>query len=106
MTVQLTTHSVHGGAMTAQQRRTGGFPATRTAQPMPLIFSDDRLNLGQFPDLMPRRASIIAREDRTATPTLFRFKRKDFLAFLRGNQRSFVSGMSALSTTFFRFCAK
>ncbi len=67
---------------------------------MALIFCDDRFDLGQLPDLMPQRAFIVTREDRAAPATLFRFERHDFLAFLGGNQRPFVSWMSLLSTAF------
>ncbi len=92
--------SGHPNRHARRQRSTGGFTATRTAQPMALLLSDDRFDLGHLPDLMPQRAFIIAREDRTSPATLFRFERNDFVAFLGGNQRLFVSGMSGQSTPF------
>ena len=46
------------GGNTRRQLGTGRRAAAATAQPMPLVLRDDRLDLGQFPDLMPQRLGI------------------------------------------------
>ena len=45
----------------------GRFATARADQPMPLVFGDVRLDLGQFPDLMPQRLGVAARKLPAAT---------------------------------------
>ena len=46
-----------------------GGAAARADEPMPLIFGDDRLDLGEFPDLVAQRLGIGAGERPTARGT-------------------------------------
>ncbi|MEI7701513.1 MAG: hypothetical protein WCK86_17070, partial [Planctomycetia bacterium] len=54
----------------------------RTTKPISFISRVVQIDLGQFPDLMPQRALIIARKDRTAPEKLFRLDRNDFVALI------------------------
>ena len=68
------------------QFRTGRFAATRARQPMPLILGHMRLDLGQFPHLMPQRLGVAAGELRAAAATLGRLQRLNVVALVGGNQ--------------------
>jgi hypothetical protein len=75
----------------------GARPTTRADQSMPLVFRDQRLDLGNFPDLVPQRFRVTASERFTTPPTCLGFERDDGLTLLGGNQRPFVFGMSRLT---------
>ena len=70
----------HAAAAASAQRC---LAATGTRQPMPLIFGHDRLDLGEFPDLMPQRFRVAARELRAATSALGRSQRLHVVALVR-----------------------
>jgi hypothetical protein len=72
--------------------------ATSSAR-MALIFSHMRLDLGQFPYLMPQRLRVVARELRAATPTFAWLERFHFLAVFRRDQGSLVLFVAWLSAT-------
>ena len=67
---------------------------------MALIFGHDRLDLGQFPDLMPQRFLVVARELCAATSAFVRFQPFHVVAFITGNQRSLMLFMAWLSAAF------
>jgi hypothetical protein len=67
---------------------------------MPLIFAHDRLDFGQFPDLMPQRCRIVAGKFRAATAAFGRFGRLHFVALLAGNQRPLMFLVARLPTAF------
>ena len=76
---------------------------------MPLVFGHQRLDLGQFPDLMPQRFGVAARELRAAAATGRRFEDDDFRGTRRWRiKRPLVLGMAGLAATFaaaiFSFC--
>ena len=64
---------------------------------MPLILSHVRLDLGQFPHLMPQRLRVAARQLLAATPTFGGLQRLDVVALLRGNQRPLMFRMAQLA---------
>ena len=85
------------GRDTGGQVATGG-AAAATDQSMPLVFGDDRLDFGQFPDLMPQRLRIDAGSvRRPQRRQLRRHTRDHVLALLDGNQRPFVLGVARLA---------
>ena len=67
---------------------------------MPLVFGHLRLDLGQFPHLMPQRLRVAARELRAATSAFGRFERLHVVALVGGNQRSFVFLVAGLPAAF------
>lgn len=48
---------------------TSGLAAARAFPPLTLVLDDDRLDLGQLPNLMPQRRKIASRQPPPATPT-------------------------------------
>jgi hypothetical protein len=64
---------------------------------MQLIFSHVRLDLGQFPDLMPARLGIVAGQFRAAAATLRGLHRLNVIALFGGNEWSLVLRMARLS---------
>jgi hypothetical protein len=78
------------------QRATGEATA-RTDQSVPLIFRDDRLNVGKFPDLMAEGIGIDASQHLAATSALGRYAQHHFLTLLRGNQSPLVFVMAWLA---------
>ncbi|QDU59442.1 hypothetical protein Pan216_02700 [Planctomycetes bacterium Pan216] len=66
---------------------------------MTTVLRDHRLDFREFPHLMPQRIGVLSRQRRVATPAGLRQQRHDFLAFLGGNQRTFVFLMTWLATT-------
>src|SRR3989304_123914 len=68
--------------------RTGLSPAARTLQPMTLVLGDVRLDLRQFPNLMPQRLRVAAGQLLAATPALGRFERLPPLALVGGTERA------------------
>ena len=67
---------------------------------MALVFGHQRLDLGQFPYLMPQRLRVAARELRPTTSAFGRFERLHVVALVGWNQRSFVFLMAGLPATF------
>jgi hypothetical protein len=66
---------------------------------MPLIFGDMGLDLGQFPDLVPSRLRVAARELSAATPALDRLQRLHVVALFGGDEGPLVllvAGLPAL----------
>ena len=68
---------------------------------MPLVFGHMRLDLGQFPHLMPQRLGVVARELRATTSAFGRFEWLHVVALVGGNQRSFVFLVAGLPAAFF-----
>ena len=64
---------------------------------MLLVFGNDRLNFGKFPNLMTPRIGIAALEFFAATPTFGRHARHNRLALFGGNQVAFVFRMAWLA---------
>ena len=67
---------------------------------MPLILGDDRLDLGQFPHLMPQRLRVAARELRPAAAALGRPQRLHVVTLVAGDQRSLMFLVAGLPATF------
>jgi hypothetical protein len=61
---------------------------------MPLVLRHVRLDLGQFPDLMPQRGGIRSREPRPAPPACRGPERLGLVAVFRRNQRPIVRACS------------
>jgi hypothetical protein len=78
----------------------GGDSATRTDQSMPLIFGDDRPDLGPFPHLMPPRLGIMAGQAVSAAAAAVGLERDHLVALLGRNERPLVFGMSRLPAPF------
>ena len=68
---------------------------------MPPIFCDNRLNFGNFPDLVTQWFGIIADQSNPTSSTRPGFHAHDSLALARRNQRPFLLGMTRLPTPFF-----
>jgi len=66
---------------------------------MPLVLGHVRLDLGQFPHLVPQRLRVAARELRAAAPTLGRLQRLHVVALVGGNQRPLVFLVAGLAAT-------
>ena len=64
---------------------------------MATIFDDQRLDLGQFPHLMPPWLSIAPRQLPPASPTSRGLQLDDTLTLRGGNQRPLAPGMPRLS---------
>ena len=82
------------------QFRTACFSTARARQPMPLVLGHVRLDLGHFPDLMPQRLRVAARELRAAASALGRLESLHVVAFVGWNQRSFVLFVAGLAAAF------
>ena len=78
------------------QFRTGRLPAGRATKPMPLILAHVRLDLGQFPHLMPQRLRVTTRQLLAAAPTFAGLKRLYVVALFGGNQRPLMFRMARL----------
>jgi hypothetical protein len=76
------------------------FAAVRARQPMALVFGHLRLDVGQFPHLMPQRLRGAAAELRSTTSAFSRFEQLHAVAFVAGNQRSFMLFVAGLPTAF------
>ncbi len=69
----------------------------RARQPMALILGDDRLDLRQFPHLMPPRVAIPTGQLLVAASAGVRFEHDDRVALFHGNQRPLVPRMTRLT---------
>jgi hypothetical protein len=67
---------------------------------MLLVFGNDRLDFGEFPNLMTQRFGIAALEFFAATPTFGRHARHNLLALFGGNQIAFVFLVAWLAAAF------
>ena len=67
---------------------------------MPLVFGHVRLDLGQFPHLMPQGCGIAAGEFLAAASALSRLERLHVVAVLGGDQRSLMFFVPRLSAAF------
>ena len=67
---------------------------------MTLILGDVRLDLRQFPDLMPQRLGVAARQFLAAAAALSRLERPTSLQSLGGHQGPLVLGMTGLAAPF------
>ena len=67
---------------------------------MLLVFGNDRLDFGEFPNLMTQRLGITALEFFAATPAFGRQARHNLLALLGGNQIAFVFRVAWLAAAF------
>ena len=67
---------------------------------MLLILGDDRLDLGQFPDLMPQRLGVAASKLPTTPPALSGFDHLNLIAIGTGQQRSLMLDVSRLTALF------
>ncbi len=72
--------------------------AMKAAQTMTLVLGDKRLDLRQFPNLMPKGIAIVAPQRSATLAAGGRFKRHYFLALVGGNQRPLVLGVPRLTT--------
>jgi hypothetical protein len=66
--------------------RAGRCPATVAGEPMPLVFSNDRLDFREFPDLVPQRLGITSCQPFAATATGAGLERDRFLDALRRDE--------------------
>ena len=82
------------------QFRTRRFATAGACQPMQLVLRHVRLDLGQFPHLMPQRFRVAARELLAATPTFGRPQRLHVVALVGGNQGPLVFLVAGLPATF------
>ena len=82
------------GRHSRRQCRTGCFAPARASEPMPLVFRHKRLDLGQFPDLMPQRGGIRSREPRCAPPACGGLECFRLVAVCRRNQRPIVLALT------------
>ncbi len=64
---------------------------------MPLVLTDQRLDLRQFPNLMPQRRGITAPQTPAALATNRRRERYHLLALIAGDQGPLVLGMPRLT---------
>ena len=67
---------------------------------MALVFGHQRLDLGQFPYLMPQRFRVAARKLLATSSAFGRFERLHVGALMGWNQWSFVFFVAGLPTTF------
>ena len=67
---------------------------------MPLIFGHDRLDVGQFPDLMANRFGVRTRQRLAASTAGVGHKPNDIVTLLWRNQFSVMLLMSLLPATF------
>ena len=67
---------------------------------MPLILGHVRLDLGQFPHLVPQRLRVAARELRAAAPALGRPERLHVVTLVGGNQGPLVFLVAGLPAAF------
>src|SRR5437016_1313701 len=67
---------------------------------MLLVFRNDRLDFGKFPNLMTQRLGIAALEFVAATPAFGWHAGHNLLALLRGNQIAFVFPVAWLAAPF------
>ena len=67
--------------------------AARTRQTVATIFDDQRLDLGQFPHLMPQRLGITPHQPLPAPPTSRGLQLDDTLTLRGGNQRPLAPGL-------------
>jgi hypothetical protein len=88
------------GRDASRQFRTSRLGAAAANESVALVFCDVRLDLRQFPDLMPQRRRIASAQTLTATTALARFERLNVVALLRGEQRPLVLGMARLTASF------
>ena len=88
------------GGHAGRQLAAGAGRATRTHQPMQLIFGHMRLDGGNLPDLMPQRLGVAASQPLAATTARRRLDGDHVLALLAGKQRPIVLGMPRLTTRF------
>ena len=77
-----------------------GGATARADEAVPLIFGDDRLDLGKFPDLMAKRLGIDAGERFAAAAALARNDRDDSGTLFGGDQRTVVFVVSRLTAAF------
>ena len=85
---------------TSGQRRGGRDAATRTPQPVLLVFDDDRPDLRQFKHLMPERLWVVPLERLSTAPTL-RWLQRDGLGHLFWrDERSLMFLVTFLSAPF------
>ena len=82
------------------QFRTSRFATGGTRQPVPLVLSHVRLDLGHFPDLVPQRLRVVTRELRPTAPALSRPQRQHVVTLVGGNQGSLVLLVAGLPATF------
>ena len=82
-----------------RKRCTRTLAAAGTDEPVLLIFGDDRLDLGQFPHLMPKWFRISPCQLRGTASTSCWFQGHDVLALLRGYQLALMSRMAKLTTS-------
>ncbi len=107
-TVDAREHGQHGleirtkasGRDAGGQGATGGLAAVGTDQAMEPILIDDRLNLGQFGDLMDQRLGVIAGKAMTTAATVGRLAVKRLANFLGRYSTSAKLAMSGLSAAF------
>jgi hypothetical protein len=66
---------------------------------MPLILGDQWLDLGQFPDLVPQRLGVAAREFGAAATAVAGLEWRNRIALIAGNQRPFMLRMALLTAT-------
>ena len=85
---------------TGRQLATGGDTTLGAVQPVQLIFGDDRLDLGNLPDLMPQRLWVAAPERFATAAALLGFKDHDFMAVRGRNQGSLMFRMARLTAGF------
>lgn len=85
---------------TRREFPTGRDAAARTVQAVALIFRDLRLDLGDFPDLVPERFDVVSGQGATAQATRRRLQADNLMTLLGRNQRPFVLGMPRLSASF------
>ena len=77
----------------------GRRPATGTGEPVPLVLRDQRLDLRQFPHLMPQRFGIVAQQLDSASTTGGGPEQHYVLALVRRKQRPLVFRVPRLAAT-------
>jgi hypothetical protein len=68
---------------------------------MQLIFRNQRLNLGDFPDLVPQRFRVAPGKRLPTAPTSLGFERNDGLTLIAWKQQSLMLEMTRLAAPFF-----
>src|SRR5262249_43798390 len=81
-----------------RQGRARRLAATGTGQPMPLVFDDLGLDLGEFPHLMTQRRGVLSRQLSATAPAGRRLQGDDLVALCRGEERTFMPGVAGLTT--------